>query len=263
MEGTAMRGLILAAGRGSRMGSRCADQPKGLSELGGRSLVDWQLAAFAAAGIDEVAIVTGHARACFAGRGTRHFHNAQWATTNMVWSMLQAEGWLESGPCLVTYSDIVFDAHAPWLLRQSDADLAMTYHTRWRSVWEARFDDPTSDAEDFQIDDHGRVTAIGGRISDLQQAVGQYMGLLKFTAQGFRQFKTSVAELDAGRQHSIDMTSALDLLISNGHEIAGVAFDGTFCEVDSESDLELYEARRWFPAMDTPVAGLWPAASEG
>ncbi len=55
-----MRGLILAAGRGSRMVAATADRPKGLVELGGTALLDWQLAALRGAGIQEIGLVRGY-----------------------------------------------------------------------------------------------------------------------------------------------------------------------------------------------------------
>lgn len=48
--------MLLAAGRGERMGALTADRPKPLLEVGGRSLIDRQLARLAAAGIDEVVV---------------------------------------------------------------------------------------------------------------------------------------------------------------------------------------------------------------
>ena len=36
-------GLILAAGRGNRMGNLTNDQPKGFLKVGNKKLIDWQL----------------------------------------------------------------------------------------------------------------------------------------------------------------------------------------------------------------------------
>ncbi|MPZ23422.1 MAG: NTP transferase domain-containing protein, partial [Dehalococcoidia bacterium] len=55
-----LRGVILAAGNGSRLGSLTANQPKALLEVGGRPLVDYTLDAMAEAGIDQVVVVTGY-----------------------------------------------------------------------------------------------------------------------------------------------------------------------------------------------------------
>lgn len=51
-----MRGMILAAGRGERMGPLTASMPKPLLELGGQTLIARQLERLAGAGIGEVVI---------------------------------------------------------------------------------------------------------------------------------------------------------------------------------------------------------------
>ena len=54
-----MKAIILSAGQGSRLGSLTHDRPKCLIEFAGRSLLDRQLDALAANGVDEVVVVTG------------------------------------------------------------------------------------------------------------------------------------------------------------------------------------------------------------
>ncbi|HVP90508.1 MAG TPA: NTP transferase domain-containing protein [Terriglobales bacterium] len=55
-----MQGLIIAAGRGSRLAGR--PQSKPLLPVGGRPLVDWVLLAGLEAGLREFVVVTGYAR---------------------------------------------------------------------------------------------------------------------------------------------------------------------------------------------------------
>ena len=53
------KAVILSAGKGSRLLPLTADKPKCLIELSGKSLLEWQLDALAASGIDEIVVVTG------------------------------------------------------------------------------------------------------------------------------------------------------------------------------------------------------------
>ena len=57
-----MKAIILAAGRGSRMGNLTDESPKCLVELRARPLLEWQLMAIREAGIDDIAIVNGYKR---------------------------------------------------------------------------------------------------------------------------------------------------------------------------------------------------------
>lgn len=51
-----MKAMILAAGRGERMRPLTDERPKPLLEVGGRSLLEWHLAALARAGIRDIVI---------------------------------------------------------------------------------------------------------------------------------------------------------------------------------------------------------------
>lgn len=87
--------------------------------------------ALGAAGITEIGVVTGYKRDMLAGRGLAEFHNPRWAETNMVSSLECAEDWLQSGPCIVSYSDIFYSSNA---VRSSDGmpqSLAVTYDPNW------------------------------------------------------------------------------------------------------------------------------------
>ena len=88
----ATKGIILAAGRGSRMGSFTAEKPKCLIEFGGRSLLEWQIRAFEKSGITKVAIVTGYLREKITETfNLTEFYNEKWNSTNMVASLYQAD----------------------------------------------------------------------------------------------------------------------------------------------------------------------------
>ncbi|PYK48280.1 MAG: nucleotidyl transferase, partial [Verrucomicrobia bacterium] len=55
-----MRALILAAGRGSRMGDLGDDRPKCLIELQGRPLIERQITALRRSGVEEIGVVRGY-----------------------------------------------------------------------------------------------------------------------------------------------------------------------------------------------------------
>jgi choline kinase len=56
-----MRAIILAAGRGTRLGRATIDRPKCLLEVGDRSLLHHSLAKLEQAGVSETIVVVGHA----------------------------------------------------------------------------------------------------------------------------------------------------------------------------------------------------------
>ena len=75
-----MKTIILAAGRGSRLGERTREKPKCMCTLKGRTLLDRCLETLMQAGIarEEIGIVTGYRSDMFHEPGITYFHNADW-----------------------------------------------------------------------------------------------------------------------------------------------------------------------------------------
>lgn len=237
--------IILAAGRGSRMGALTAEQPKCFARLHGRRLLDWQLAALRAAGLSRVGIVRGYRGECF-DEPLHYFDNPGWQHSNMLRSLLSAEAWLASETTIVSYSDIVYGPASVCGLVATQADLAIAYDPAWLALWAQRFADPLTDAESFRLSRDGALAAIGERCHDLAEIEGQYVGLLKFTPSGWARVRALLGGLSAAEIDKLDMTGLLRLGLQAGWRIAVSAVQGAWGEVDAPSDLELYE--RLIPA---------------
>lgn len=238
-----MRALILAAGRGSRLGERGDLKPKCLTPLAGRTLLDWQISALANGGVEDIAIVSGYKHHALKGRADREFHNSRWNEGTMVDSMMVASSWVREQPCIISYGDVVYGREAVQSLKSCDASLAVAYSTQWRALWESRFEDPLSDAESFEIDDRGYVSDIGNRVSCIESIQGQYMGLFKVTPDGFDDLCRIYADHKAANSSDIDMTALFSQAIQSRVRVQAVPYSGLFLEVDTAKDLELYESR--------------------
>jgi choline kinase len=236
-----MKAIILAAGRGSRMRQLTDDRPKCLVPLRGKPLLEWQLEALAAAGLHDVAIVTGYRRELLAERGLVEFHNPRWAETNMVSSLACAREWLEAGPCIVSYSDIFYGAPAVRALVACPAALAVAYDPDWLALWTRRFGDPLLDAETFRLTPERTLAEIGGKPRTVAEVEGQYMGLLRFTPQGWAEMSRIRAALPPRERDAMHMTGTLQKMVEAGRlAIAAVPCAGEWGEVDSGEDLQAY-----------------------
>jgi choline kinase len=237
-----VRAIVLAAGRGSRLGALGNDRPKCLTSLAGETLLAWQRHALRAAGIEDVLVVRGYRADLLPGDGYTVVDNPRWANTNMVGSLCQAATALRAGPCLVAYADIVYHPDVIGALRDAPGDLAITFDRRWESLWRERFGDPLVDAETFALQG-AWLAAIGGRPQRLEDVQGQYMGLLRFTPRGWSELEAILEAQPPTRRDQLDMTSLLALHLAAGGAIRAVGVDGRWCEVDSADDLRLYEER--------------------
>lgn len=237
-----MHGLILAAGRGSRMGVLGDERPKCLVELDGRPLLERQVAALRRGGAESVGVVRGYRADRLRFPQLAYFDNPRWPETNMVMSLVAASEWLRSYTVIVSYADIFYRADVISGLSNTAGSIAISYDRRWRDLWARRFSDPLSDAETFRVDSSGRLLEIGGKTTRIEEIEGQYMGLLKFTPDGWSAVESLLGTLEAPVRDRLDMTGLLKRLIPNSTlNIATFATDGQWGEIDNPSDVQLYE----------------------
>jgi len=237
-----MKAIILAAGRGSRMGELGEQRPKCLIPLAGKPLLERQVAALRGGGANDIGIVRGYRADMIAVPGATYFANERWAETNMVMSLATAAPWLRTGPVIVSYADIFYRRDLVRDLASAPGDLVVAYDRRWRDLWTRRFTDPLSDAETFRLDEAGNLLEIGGKTKLINEIEGQYMGLLKFTPAAWQDIETLLGELDPAARDRLDMTGLLHrLLVRKAPQIAMIGTDGQWGEIDNPNDVALYE----------------------
>ena len=254
------RALILAAGRGSRMGALGDNRPKCLVELAGRALLDRQLAALRRGGAGEIGIVRGYRAQMLNYPGLSYFDNARWAQTNMVMSLATAAAWLRAGPVIVSYADIFYRGELVRGLVKAPGSLVVTYDRAWRGLWTRRFADPLADAETFRIDAAGKLLEIGAKTASIEEIQGQYMGLLKFMPSAWSAVETLLASLDPPVRDRLDMTGLLRRLLEKKLSIGTFGTDGQWGEIDNPGDVELYQSmvRERELALEDPLSALEP-----
>ena len=122
-----MRAVILAAGRGSRMGELCDERPKCLVELAKKPLIKRQIAALRAGGVQAIGVVRGYRAHMIELPDLTYFDNLRWSETNMVMSLKAAAQWLKTGPVIVSYADIFYRHEIVRDLVASTGDLVIAY----------------------------------------------------------------------------------------------------------------------------------------
>jgi choline kinase len=236
-----MRALILAAGRGSRMGALAQGRPKCLVELANKPLIERQIAALRGGGASSIGIVRGYLGEAINIANVTYFDNPRWLQTNMVTSLAAAAAWLRSEPVVVSYADIFYRGEVVRDLLATRGDLVVAYDRAWQALWTRRFADPLTDAETFRTDADGNLVDIGERATQIDEIKGQYMGLLKFSPAAWQAVEGVLANLDPQSRDALDVTSLLRLLLGTGFQIRTLGTDSQWGEIDSPSDLVLYE----------------------
>lgn len=229
----ATHGLILAAGRGSRMGSLTSSCHKSLLQFNGKSLLDWQVLSMNAADIHDIAIVSGYLGGQVARKSKINFFNDRWFDTNMLYSLRSAMDILMSSDCIVSYSDIIYSPDMLLPLANSTEDLCIGYDPNWKRLWDARFDDIYEDAETFRTENN-LVVEIGHKLHSHDQIDGQYIGLFKTTPAFWNWCAKNIHD-DLYEQ--MDMTEFFSYLINqHNYNIRAVELRGEWFEFDIPTD---------------------------
>ncbi len=240
------RMIVLAAGRGDRLGAATEGMPKCMVPLLGAPLFSW-LMRRAREVVQEVVVVRGYQGDRLpAEDGVVFVDNPDFATTNSAYSLWCARDWFGDG-FLMSYSDIVYNSTVLAAVAGSPAPIGVAVDRRWRSYWRRRFDDVLSDAETLRWGEAGTIRDIGGHAQRVEDIEGQYIGLLQFHGGGvsaLREFLRDRAMSDSPGEgirpiQTMCMTDVLQGLIDAGHLVHGVAIDGGWLEIDTLSDLEL------------------------
>ncbi|MGH6706665.1 MAG: NTP transferase domain-containing protein [Sphingomicrobium sp.] len=241
------KAIILSAGQGSRLGHLTDDKPKCLIDFNGRTLLDWQLDALAANGVEEAVVVTGFrddqidaalARRGNAGPRVRTVFNPFYKVADNLGSLFVAKDELD-GDVLVWNGDTLV----------SEALMSRVVGNRERQgicVTIDRKDGYDDDDMKVVVAEDGGLQAIGKRISD--GVNGESIGLLAFRGDGARRFRMAIEKA----MRTTEGTTIWYLRVI--HQIAQEAPVWTFDiqgeewgEVDFPEDVEAAQAltARW------------------
>ena len=114
-------GLILAAGRGSRLNNLTTHKPKSFLKFNNNiRIIDHLINNFKNSKIDNVNIVVGYKKNNFKKiKNVNLIFNKQWNKTSIVGSLIAADEILKKKISIISYSDIVFNKKAIKLLLNS------------------------------------------------------------------------------------------------------------------------------------------------
>jgi len=174
----AMRGVILAAGKGTRLNGTLGDKPKCLLRIGGMTLIERQIESLREAGIDDIVVVVGCGadrvrREC--GLSATYVENARFAQTNSLYSLWLARHLLLDG-FVVMNCDVLFH---PRMLK----DLLTARYADGLLVGYQEDGEPFGEEEMKVKVRRGLVVDISKTMPS-DEADGENVGMVKFGPEG-------------------------------------------------------------------------------
>lgn len=253
---TIARAILIAAGRGRRLGPHTEEVPKCMVQVGAKPIFGWVWDAFRAAGVEELIVIRGYRgdvlEAFLRERvpNVQLVDNHEWQTNNVLLSLACARPFLDQ-PCLISYSDIIFTPAVARAAAESPAELALVIDREFRTIYDGRTEHPLDEGEVSDLMPDGSVARVGKRALPPADAVGEFIGLTKL---GTRGVATVARTLDAlahryrGREHepfqraatyrNAYLTDLWQELIDGGLRLDPVMIDGMWREIDTGQDLE-------------------------
>ena len=244
------KAVILSAGKGSRLLPLTADRPKCLLDLSGRTLLDRQIDALEAAGIEEIVVVTGFGEdqvdRTIAARGAdgakiRTLFNPFYHVADNLGSVWMARHHFDRDLLLLNGDTLIPPALVARVIAGACDEITVTIDRK-----------PSYDADDMKVQEAGGRLLHIGKTLTAAQANAESIGMLAFRGEGRAAF---IAVVEAAMRTPEGTTSwylrAIDRL-AQSRPVAVCSIEGIeWGEVDFPQDYETAGA----------LAAKWDAAS--
>ena len=250
------RAILIAAGRGKRLGPHTEEIPKCMVEVGGRPILGWVWHALASVGVRELVVIRGYRGDVLETfvRGlvpaATFVDNVEWETNNVLLSLACARDHLDR-PCYLTYSDIVFTPAVAAAAARSSAEIGLVIDREFRTIYDGRTEHPLDEGEVADLMPDGTVARVGKRALPPADAIGEYIGLTRLGARGAATCARTLDQLAhrfggrddqpfqrAARYRNAYLTDLWQELIDTGIRVDPILIDGQWREIDTGQDLD-------------------------
>lgn len=250
-----MKAIILAAGKGSRLGEITKNIPKGMIKLFGKTLLERQIEIYKNCGISDITIVTGYKSEKINFLDVNKIKNENFSTTNINESLFCASEKL-SNSVIVSYTDIIFEEKIIKQILNFSGDIGICINLNWEKNYDGRSLHPLSEAENVLIKNE-KITKIKKNLlqESPNEKIGEFLGIMKLSKKGgdiLLKKYSNLKKHHIGSFHTADsfeqayLTDMLQEIIDSGIDISPVVVDGNWCEIDTVEDLEKIKSSSMF-----------------
>jgi len=242
-----MKAIILAAGKGSRLGMLTNDKPKCMLKLFNETLIEKQIKIFHSYNINDITIVTGYRSEVIDIPDVNYVKNKNYETSNINESLFCA---LEpsSSPVLVTYGDIIFEQKIIQQMLEITDGIGLAINLNWKKYYQNRKNHPLSEAENVLVE-NGRILQIRKNISKSleNQQIGEFLGIMMVSSEHVKILLERYSYLKKnhiGAFHNSSslsnayLTDMLQEIINCDINVNPVFTEGEWREIDTPEDLK-------------------------
>lgn len=242
-----MKAIILAAGKGTRLNKYTEHSPKGMLELFGKPILQYQIELLRKNNITDISIVKGYQPEKITFPGVKYYINDLFYKTNMVESLFCAKEELNDD-MLIIYGDILFDDSVLLKIFCDHRDITVVVDMDWKNYWKARYNKVDFDIESLIIDKNDTIIELGYENPDLSLIDARYVGMIKLTKNGTIIFKSEYEKnhtIFHGKiwknQRNFEnafMTDFLQHIIDQNYPVGAIKINNGWLEFDTNEDYE-------------------------
>ena len=229
--------IVLAAGIGSRMGTRTRGLPKTLLKIGNDCIIDRILRSLSANGVSSVRVVVGHKAESVIGYVSNSYHvpdydlayvyNPWYAVSNTACSLWLASSTLGSFDTLIINGDVIVTDEAVRRLVSNDGSCIGCIRGEC-GVEEVKV-----------IANRGSVASLGKDLNP-SKSWGEYIGLAKIAPKEGRSLKDALEAVNRDEHSALFYDDVMDSILGASKLKIVDMTDLPLAEIDTESDLTLW-----------------------
>ena len=227
-----MQAIIMAAGKGSRLGELTKGNPKSFVEIKGKKLIEYNLHILRELGIDKIIIVTGYREEAFQEL-TKDMPEVV-LKYNPFYSLVNVLGSFYMGMDELT-DDFLY-LHADTLCEKKVFDELVKLNADVNLPTE--FKECDDEAMKVHLE-KGKITKITKQMP-LEEAAGEFIGIASFRKETLKKLKEKTKEVLAeGKYDSYFEASIQRLIDENEFDIKAIDIkDAFWAEIDFEEDYQ-------------------------
>ena len=234
--------IILAASRGSAMGSLTEERPKAMLKVKERPILSHIVDVYNSHGIKDITVVRGFQKDAIDLPQLSYADNDNFSKTSELVSFEKAL--LEVDPVqdlFVSFGDVLFKPYLLQLMDDFQDEVVIVVDTQWQdSVNKERAADYVHCSEPHSRDSYSHEIFLKDSKEDMDPNMihGEWMGVVKFSnkmvpalKQAMQKLKVS-SDFDVAKFHDL-----FSFLVSEGHNIRIVYTTGHWLDIDTVEDL--------------------------
>ena len=232
--------IILAASKGSAMGSLTLDQPKVMISVKNKSILEHVIDLYRRHGTDIIHVVRGYMKDSITFDDINYIDNDSFESTSELFSFQKALKDVEHN-LFCSFGDVLFK---PYLLKQlddTDDEIVIVVDTHWQdSVNKDRAADYVICSDAFTKLDSQRAVYLESAGENLEKDLidGEWTGLIKFRSNIIPKLKQELIKLSEDQDfNNLKMFDLLNHLLEVGMNIRVIYTAGNWLDIDVLEDV--------------------------